>query len=409
MHGRRAAAVESASARSRRITRARRLTTPPTPLAIFLGSRLLIWATALYAWLWFAPRPLNRDTGGLGFATDIWARADSNWFIGIAESGYQRNGSAVFYPLYPLLVAAGGRALGGLYVVAGIVISLACCAAAFVLLYRLALPRLGADGARRAVLYLAVFPMSLFLGAVYSESLYLVCCLAAFLFAESRRWLGAGIMTGLAMLTRFAGVALLPAMVLLAWRAPDRRRALAGLVAAPVLAGLYPLWLQLQIHAPFAAIANEAGWNRHLSAAGPLGGLWNSLRAAWAGIEQLVTGDRVHTYWPQSGSDPLYVATHNLENFVFLVVFVWLGVEAWRRFGAPYGLFVLASLAIPMSAPHSGYPLLSLPRFCLVLFPAFLALAALARTPGRERAVVAASSAFLAVATVQWSLGYWVS
>ena len=60
------------------------------------------------------------------------------------------------------------------------------------LLYRLAEDRLGAEGARRAVLYLAVFPMALFLGAVYSESLYLLLAIAAFLLAERGRFLGAG-------------------------------------------------------------------------------------------------------------------------------------------------------------------------------------------------------------------------
>ncbi|MHB8468448.1 MAG: mannosyltransferase family protein [Gaiellaceae bacterium] len=381
----------------------------PPPVVVFVGSRLLIWATALYAWIWFVPRPVGPASGGLGYLTAVWARADSHWFIAIAKHGYQRNGSAVFYPLYPLAIGLLGRAFGGHFVIAGIVISLVCCAGAFILLYRLALPRLGVDGARRALLYLALFPMALFLQAVYSESLYLVCCLAAFVLAERRRWLPAGLVTGLAILTRVAGLALLPAMVLLAWRSPERRRAIASLISAPALAALYPLWLQLKLHAPFAAVAGEAGWNRHFSVAGPLGGLWYGLQAAWAGIEQLATGDRAHAFWAHSNSDPLYVAAHNLEDLAFLIVFVWLGVEAWRRFGAPYGIFVLGSLAIPLSVPHAGYPLLSMPRFCLTLFPDFLALAAIATSGRRDRTILALSAVFLAVATVQWSLGTWVS
>jgi hypothetical protein len=91
------------------------------------------------------------------------------------------------------------------------------------------------------------------------------------------------------------------------------------------------------------------------------------------------------------------------------VLFVWLGVEAWRRFGAPYGIFVLGSLAIPLSVPTVGYPLLSMPRFCLPLFPAFLALAAIGTTARRDRAIVAASALFLGVAVVEWSVGQWVS
>jgi hypothetical protein len=105
----------------------------------------------------------------------------------------------------------------------------------------------------------------------------------------------------------------------------------------------------------------------------------------------------------------MQAGAHNLEYLGFLVLFLWLGVEAWRRLGAPYGLFVLGSLAIPLSAPTVGYPLLSMPRFCLVLFPAFLALAAIANTEGRNRAILVISSSFLAVAVVEWSVGQWVS
>jgi Gpi18-like mannosyltransferase len=141
------------------------------------------------------------DAADLGYATELWVRADAGWFVAIARHGYLRNGGAVFYPLYPLGVGLLGRVFGGYYVTAGIVFSLACCAGAFFLLYKLALPRLGADGARRALLYLALFPMSLFLQAVYSESLYLVCCLGAFVLAERRNCLGTAAATGLAMLT----------------------------------------------------------------------------------------------------------------------------------------------------------------------------------------------------------------
>jgi hypothetical protein len=62
-----------------------------------------------------------------------------------------------------------------------------------------------------------------------------------------------------------------------------------------------------------------------------------------------------------------------------------------------------------MSEPHLGYPLLSMPRFCLTLFPAFLALASLATSSRRDRMIVVTSSALLAVATVQWATGQWVS
>ena len=82
-------------------------------------------------------------------------------------------------------------------------------------------------------------------------------------------------------------------------------------------------------------------------------------------------------------ADPIRVAVLNLEALAFLVLFVVLTVIAWRRFGAPYGLFAALSLAIPLSVPSERWPLLSLPRFGLTIFPLFLALAVIGGRPRR--------------------------
>ena len=103
------------------------------------------------------------------------------------------------------------------------------------------------------------------------------------------------------------------------------------------------------------------------------------------------------------------VAAVNLEGLAFLVLFVALTIVAWRRFGAPYGLFAALSLAIPLSVPSERWPLLSLPRFGLVIFPLFLALAALGGRPRAHVAIVSISSIMLGVAVVQWSLWQWVA
>ncbi len=394
----------------------------PVP-ELFLWTRAAIWAVALLAFAAFEPNHHPRVarwddpsvTRDLGWVTDVWARWDSVFFLRIAEHGYDAasGAAAAFYPVYPLAVGGLGRVFFGHYVLAGIAVSLLASLGAFLLLHRLAEERLGAEGARRAVLYLALAPMAAFLQAVYSEALYLLLTLAAFALAERRRWLPAGVLAGVAVLTRVAGIALLPALVLLAWRSPDRRRALASLAAAPVLFAAYPLYLWQRLGDPWAFAHAQDQWHRHLSPAGPLGGIWHGLRAAWAGVEQLASGSHTHAYWPAvsvADSDPFHVAAVNLQNFAFLVLFAALTVVAWRRFGAPYGLFCALSLAVPLSVPSSRWPLLSIPRFGLVLFPLFLALAALAgNRPRLHTAVLAVSALLLGVTTVQWALWQWVS
>jgi hypothetical protein len=389
-------------------------------LEIFAWSRAAIWAAAVFALLVFEPnRHPEADrwddpavTRELGFVTDVWARWDSVWFLRIAEHGYGalEGTAAAFYPLYPAVVGLLGRLFLGHYLLAGIIVSLAASLAAFVLFHDLAETKLGAEGARRAVLYLALFPMTLFLQAVYSEALFLLLTIIAFTLAERARFLPAGLAAGLAMLTRPVGIALLPALVLFAWRAGDRRRALASLAAAPVLFCAYPLYLWADRGDPLAFARAQDVWTRHVSYAGPLGGIWDGLRAGWAGVRQLVSGSQTTVYWPAAeGTDPMRAAAVNLEALGFLVLFVALTVIAWRRFGAPYGLYAALSLAIPLSVPSERWPLLSLPRFGLVIFPLFLALAVLGGRPRVHIAIVSVSSILLGVAIVQWSLWQWVA
>ena len=391
----------------------------PAP-EIFLWTRAAIWAAALFALFVFVPNRHPRAarwddpslTHDLGAFTDVWARWDSVWFLRIAEHGYDAASGAAsaFYPLYPATVAGLGRVLFGHYVLAGILISLAAALAAFLLLYRLAEERLGAEGARRTVLYLAVFPFALFLQAVYSESLYLFLTLAAFALAERRQFLAAGGVTGLALLTRPTGVALLPALALLAWRERDRLRALGSLAVAPVLFAAYPLYLWQAEGDPWAFLRAQRIWSRHLSPAGPLGGIWDGLRAGWAGVEQLASGSHTHVYWTAvQNTDPIRAATINLENLAFLILFLALTVLVWRRFGAPYGLFAAVSLAIPLSVPSERWPLLSIPRFGLTIFPFFLALATIGGRPRAHTAILTVSSLLLGVAVVQWALWQWVA
>ena len=100
---------------------------------------------------------------------------------------------------------------------------------------------------------------------------------------------------------------------------------------------------------------------------------------------------------------------YTLEALGFLVLFLALAVLAWRHFGAPYGLFAALSLVIPLSTPVSKIPLYSFPRFGLVIFPLFLALAALGARPRIHTAIVVASTLFLGLSMVQWALSQWLA
>ena len=95
----------------------------------------------------------------------------------------------------------------------------------------------------------------------------------------------------------------------------------------------------------------------------------------------------------------------NLENLAYVLGFAALSVVAWRKLGAPYGVYALGCVALALSAPSTTYPypLLSFPRFALVIFPAFVALAAVARRPWLVAAIAGTSLLLLGVNLLRWA------
>ena len=137
----------------------------PIEARVFIAALAFRVFSALVAFLANVAFPPYQDQGFSVFRQDhlFWdafARYDSGWYHGIASQGYiygagGRNNLA-FFPVYPLLMRAGGTLLGGRqedYYFAGIVISWLAFAGAMTMLYRLALldlPRPG-GAARRDV------------------------------------------------------------------------------------------------------------------------------------------------------------------------------------------------------------------------------------------------------------------
>jgi hypothetical protein len=103
-------------------------------------------------------------------------------------------------------------------------------------------------------------------------------------------------------------------------------------------------------------------------------------------------------------------ASHNLMLLAFLAAAVPLVVLVLRRLPLAYGLYVLAALALPLSYPVTGQPLMSLPRFVLVLFPLQLGLGAwLAEHRRATLPVLGGSAVLMVVFGAQFATWHWVA
>jgi hypothetical protein len=138
---------------------------------------------------------------------NMWARWDGGWYLDIAKHGYRfvsgKQSNVAFFPFYPYLVREIhhliplSRDAGWLLV--GIVVSNAALLVGLIYFYELVLLDCDRHTAARAVVYLCVFPTTLFLSAVYSESLFLALVISAFYYARTTRWLAAGALAAAAL------------------------------------------------------------------------------------------------------------------------------------------------------------------------------------------------------------------
>jgi hypothetical protein len=383
-----------------------------------LSVRVAYWLGAALALLWaplhgraLTPFRAYGPLSDLLFGT--FAQWDSVWFLHVAEHGYDSEQVTAFFPLYPAVVHVVAVVTRSM-LVAGVLVSLASAGAAAVLLARIARPLLGSEGAAETVLYVALYPLAFVFCAVYSDGLFLALAAAAFLAAlRDRPWL-AGILGGLAVGTRLVGLALLPALLVLLWprsRSPRELLRPLPLALLPGALGLYALYLRAHLGNAGAFLdAQGVYWHRQRPPLGPIAGLWRATSAAWHGALELLR------HLPRAGDYPggfawrEHVAAWNVLHFVLLLAALWLTWVAWRRLGAAFGAYSLATIAIVLSAPAQFFPLVSLPRFLLGDFPLFLALASHARTRPRARVVLLCGFAAVgAVAAVAFSRKVWVA
>lgn len=141
-----------------------------------------------------------------------WANWDGLEYLDISKTGY-RGYKVAFFPLYPLLIRIlSFTGADRLWI--GIVLSNFFAFLALLYLYKLALLDYTSQISRKVALCLLVFPTSFFLGAVYSESLFLFLTVSAFYYARQNKWIFAFGLAGLSASTRLVGLTVLASVCL---------------------------------------------------------------------------------------------------------------------------------------------------------------------------------------------------
>lgn len=366
-----------------------------TIVAVFLATRLVI-CIMVYTSLIKMPIRMMQfpSTHFPSPIVDGLVRWDSFHYANIALHGYDRVKTA-FFPLYPLLIKGLMSVCSNVYI-AGLVISNAALLVALGYLYALARKMYGQAGATRTILYFTAAPGSVFLSAMYSESLFIALVAATFYHAHSRQWIRAGFVGALAAATRNTGIIL---AVVVALEGLHNSRLLTLISSRPAanLAG------QLRRQAQRIGLASPA-----LAAAAmvPIGLVAYMVYLGLKFHDSLLF-IHVETYWHKSIrlSNLLHVlppGSLNLSTAIDTLValaFVPLVLVVWRRLRPAFVVFTLATFVLPLDSGG----VVGMTRYVLMLVPCYLILGSLGRRTWLDRLVLGLSLPLMCFITITFS------
>ena len=272
----------------------------------------------------------------------IWQRFDTNWYLKIAEKGYSDDdGSTAFFPLYPFLVRFLSFIIGDM-VLASRLVSLLALLFALFFFYQVVDGYAGEAVAKRALIYIVIFPSGFFLFASYTESLFLLLVLASFFCSRKQKWLIASLLGILAALTRAVGVLIFIPLFYI-WYKQKRMhhwREAVVFFLLPLGAGIYLL--------PNMFSSLETEWR-----ARPVFP-WEH----FVELKMLISNDLL------SSIDIFNMLITLLVGFLCLIMLKNLPLEL--------SLYSLLMFGSPLFRLNAAQPFVSMLRYVLVIFPMFI-------------------------------------
>jgi hypothetical protein len=336
-----------------------------------------VWTLLLGAWGMVARSYLPiehraRWEKELELRAPLYSKFDSGWYLSIIESGYgrppanHRPSNHAFFPLYPTAakVLHDTFAIDGFH--AGLLVTYLCLFLGMSLFFREGIVRLGEIDAWASVAFLLLFPTAFFLTAVYAESTFLLFALLAFRDARAGSTAKAALWGFLLGLTRASALAVAPALLLAALepREPGgtRRWGRAFLVGAVPALTVF-LWIAgigWIYGEPGLFFRSMEGWHRGTSSLSGIGAWFFSMGLRFK-----------HMSWMRDPSLAL--------DYGAAIVFVFVGIYQLVKKRWSDAAWTGAAISLPMTTGLSG----GMPRFLMVVYPAYYALAEGSR--GRPR------------------------
>ncbi len=371
-------------------------------LPVYIAVHIAFFLTTCLSFL-FTHRDFDGTWVPFSALPEAWHHWDTGFYMVIARYGYQKVEQTAFFPLQAVLERALMPLTHNNPLVAGLIISDVAGFFLLVVLYGLVREDFDEERAGRTVLYLSLFPTAFFLASGYNESLFICLALLSFYNMRHGNWWLAGLFGFFASLTRSAGIFLLVPFYYEYLRQHQfhLKRICFDVISGGLIAAglaLYAAYCYYKFHDPLAFSHVQAVWNHHLE-------------PPWFGIIASITAIS------QSGGLIGFQSIRNLLDLVpdllMLVSIILIFVGPWRfpRSIWSYGVYALVVWVFLQLFPVGGtglFPLQSVSRYLLEMFPGFIILATFGKYRMFHMNYVVISGALLFFLLTQFLTGHWV-
>ena len=370
----------------------------------------LTWKIFIFIFLVFSLATLPLQFDFLGGSINsylnnpyVWSfvNFDGTHYLSIVIDGYKPL-TYFYFPFFPMLVRLVSNILGSGSIIQtvniGIWLNNLFFITALAGLYKLVIIDYTRKIAYLTVILLLLFPTSFYFSAFYNESLFLALTIWCFYFARSRKWIAAGALGILASATRVVGIALLPALIIevfLQKRNGDKKIIIPFLSAISVLIGLfvYIIYLYFKTGDPLEFVNSV--------------GIFGQQRSSSLVFLPQVFYRYIFKVLPNINYDYFPIVLSTFLEIFSAVAFTFLVIFSFVRLRLSYAVYAAIAFLIPtLSGSFS-----SLPRYVLVLFPAFLLSAVFLEKANKlvKALIFIVLTISLTITAALFFRGFWVS
>ncbi len=331
---------------------------------------------------------INPLIGTEPYIVDKLIKWDAHWYTYVAEAGYTSQ-SIVFFPVIVIFIKFLVY-FGVSYAKAGLLV---CNLFAFLSFWALYMLFILDDTGRRAfkaILFYGLMPTSFFLNSVYTEPLFITFAAVCLYFGRKGYWWLSGIFAALATLTRNIGIMLVfPMVIEFAIQTIYKRGNRSWL---PLLLPIFALLVFMCYNYfltgdPLEFVHAQSGWGREWGL--PWVNLWKNIVMNTLKIPDWEPGrffDTIMVVLAVIGLLlPIFSSKYSIRMSYLIVAWTWL--------------------IIPWFSTSPYYPLYSLSRFILVIFPLYIIVAKLAN---KYYYLTIVSGVLLLLCTAWFVNGYWL-